>query len=504
MERIGKHRKKILALLVVLIFVVGMCGFIKKGDGIWDALFNTLILYITQYPQETENNWLFAVRFISLAFAGVAIISLLYDRILKYNKIIKAKKAVVIFGNNEEGRKLFQDLTQKKISAILIEDNNWCYPALKYVLLDSEEENLAYYSRHKKILHGIEIHIKTNNMSGLILCNDKVRFFSMEELMARHYWLEYKQMVEKLYIEWGIKDLESSWKKVAETEIHISIIGRGNLGRELIFYAPQYNVIHPGQTIIYHVFTDEKDMKYLNPSWEKLGIVFENGEWYEKTEILRESYTVILAEQSNTIQLAQKIRSLIPEVPLDIITLKDLERDLYYENRSFSGETKVGVYSLYDKSFVDLILEEDSILAAKQLNDAYMSKNLVELVDVGESEKNRREKAWNQLDTFTKYSNISSADYRKILKKIIQQFGFSMPLKDEEIEFLAELEHIRWMNYHFSNGWIFDEELSQKRTGQRKNKECKRHGDLRPYDELDDETKDKDRDNIKKILETLN
>lgn len=493
MELFEKHRKALFIILIVAILITGMFGFYQRDKDFFEAMFNTLILFLTQYPQ-AENRWLFVARILAILFAGLTIVALLYNKFMRYLKIRKARKSILIFGDNEESRNLVEYLKEREISVVFAEDKKWCYPALKYVLLDSEEENIAYYNRHKQILKDSEIHSRGQSISGQILNNDKLHFFSMEELLARYYWLIGKELGDYLYNKWKIKDTASDTFNGVDYEVHISIIGYGEMGRELLFYAPQYNIFHPRQTIIYHVFTDEEDVHYLNPSWEDLGIKIEEGEWYQSIEILKKSEFIILPEQKNMISLLHKVRSFVPEIPIDILTLKDVEKQIFYHNRTFSNQTAIGVYSLYDSNFVDLILQEDSIVGAKQLNFNYAQK-------IGK--QGTMEELWNELDSFTKYSNISSADYRKILTKIVEKLGVKEPLGKEEMDFFAELEHIRWMNYHYSNGWSLDENLSKNVGGARKNMKLKKHGDLIPYKELDEETKEKDRNNIREFLKTL-
>jgi len=57
----------------------------------------------------------------------------------------------------------------------------------------------------------------------------------------------------------------------------------------------------------------------------------------------------------------------------------------------------------------------------------------------------------------------------------------------EKLEVLAEAEHLRWMEYHFRNGWTYAQE---------RNNESKQHPSLKPYPELTSKEQQKDRDQV--------
>lgn len=69
-------------------------------------------------------------------------------------------------------------------------------------------------------------------------------------------------------------------------------------------------------------------------------------------------------------------------------------------------------------------------------------------------------------------------------------------LTADQIEQLAELEHIRWCRYHYLSNW----RLGTPENGRRKDPERRLHTDLIPYQELDESSKEKDRENIRILL----
>ena len=109
------------------------------------------------------------------------------------------------------------------------------------------------------------------------------------------------------------------------------------------------------------------------------------------------------------------------------------------------------------------------------------------------------EKEWGRLDPFTRYSNVSSADYHEIRLKLLEAQGlpcWAEELGPEDMELLAELEHIRWCRYHYLNNWRF----GRPENGKAKDPVRRLHTLLIPYDELSEAEKEKDRENIRVLL----
>ena len=84
--------------------------------------------------------------------------------------------------------------------------------------------------------------------------------------------------------------------------------------------------------------------------------------------------------------------------------------------------------------------------------------------------------AWNELNGFTRGSNIARADHCYIEKRL-EEDGCSA---DE----MQKVEHIRWCRYHFYNRWTYY-------PGEKKDSVNRRHPLLVPYEELSDENKKK-------------
>ena len=72
-------------------------------------------------------------------------------------------------------------------------------------------------------------------------------------------------------------------------------------------------------------------------------------------------------------------------------------------------------------------------------------------------------------------------------------------LSQAELERLAELEHIRWCRYHLLNNWQY----GTPDNGKNKDAVRRIHTLLVPYAALPEAEKEKDRENIRVMLDIL-
>ncbi len=94
--------------------------------------------------------------------------------------------------------------------------------------------------------------------------------------------------------------------------------------------------------------------------------------------------------------------------------------------------------------------------------------------------------------------NISSA-VKQLGYRIVptENLGTAKAVKNfsiEEIEYLAYLEHERWVKERVSNGWIY---------GKARDDERRIHPDILPYDQLSEDAKEYDRLFAYKLIDIL-
>ena len=133
-------------------------------------------------------------------------------------------------------------------------------------------------------------------------------------------------------------------------------------------------------------------------------------------------------------------------------------------------------------------------LRAKQINLRYSH-----LYNGTEETPENMEKEWSSLDSFTRYSNISAADYHKIRLDVMAQQCLPQSADDlspADLEQLSELEHIRWCRYHYLNNWKQGTPVNNRV----KDPVHRTHSLLRPYDTLPESEKEKNRESIRILL----
>jgi hypothetical protein len=128
----------------------------------------------------------------------------------------------------------------------------------------------------------------------------------------------------------------------------------------------------------------------------------------------------------------------------------------------------------------------------------------LELTEGAAAVENPNFKPWDQLSLEQKEFNRHFADDIGLKLKRIGAIVMPMPLPDPageqfafsaaELERLARCEHERWMEERRRAGWTFGPERDDAH---------KIHDALKPYDELDPPTRDKDRDAVAGIPGTL-
>lgn len=219
--------------------------------------------------------------------------------------------------------------------------------------------------------------------------------------------------------------------------LSIVLLGGGALAENLLYYGLLDNIFHPKQRIEYHIFGGCARFAAVHTQLDQIG----------------DPALTLLAEAAG----------------LEVFPWLDLA--LKPEH----------------------ILQDDLFTLAKRINLRYAHIH----GGVEEADQNR-EAEWDKLDAFTRYSNVSCADYHDIRLEMLKHMGLPADadrLPPDKMELLAELKHIRWCRYHYLNNW-------RRGAGEdgKKDPAARLHPDLVSYEELTGPDKKKDRDNIKVLL----
>jgi len=141
-------------------------------------------------------------------------------------------------------------------------------------------------------------------------------------------------------------------------------------------------------------------------------------------------------------------------------------------------------------------ISDDAFLEqlARSIHEDYVAKSEAR----GETKAgNRSMVPWDELSQDLRDANVAqAAGIGSKLEAVnavvvpesaaVSDFSFT----PEEVEGLAETEHKRWMNERIAQGWSYGPERDDRR---------KFHPDLKQWDELDEDTRERDRDAVRAI-----
>lgn len=187
-----------------------------------------------------------------------------------------------------------------------------------------------------------------------------------------------------------------------------------------------------------------------------------------------------------------------------------------YQKKEYSnqvGHTMYNNVQTFGDYGIDFSIDSDEIRWGKYIN--YIYQQLYENADVatGIEMLEYSEKLWSRLSIDKRWSNIYNAS--SLLYKLrgvgienLQQLASKMDILHDKLDILSEVEHNRWNVEQLMHGYrpttqsehknILDNPVLKSEYKQRYI-----HDDIRPYSELDEYSKDKDRQLIKYLAEAI-
>ena len=414
-----------------------------------DAVYESLKLYGGSTESGVEVGVLLEIsRFLALA----ATFSILMNVFNKMGDVIDWFKlrlagSTVVYGNSSYAEYMFESLAPRlrlRGGEKLIKN------ASRHLLMFSDDtQNLEFYNQNYEFLKGKNVYIMLEDISRQNIENPLITVFSIAENCARQYWRDYP--------------VEKSEK--------IAIIGFGNVGKNILLYGLQMNLIDPGQCFEYHIYGDGTEFRREHTELDKMDpdqIVFHDDGIYGYTEMAEFDRIIICGSTNENCNIAV-VSKLLAAAPVNrqiyVYTPNgDIITNLFGKDRLICFGTTKEMVS------IDIILNEKSMKAARKQHEFYV--------------KQYGGTPWEKLDCFKRYSNVSSSDYMYMVKRLFER---GLPW-----DRIAELEHIRWCRYHYIHNWKYGAETdSSKRI----------HNCLIPFAELSEEEKLKDIEAIKSKLQ---
>ena len=469
-----KACKRILFILPVFLGVYGLC--IRGEESLIDALFNSLLMYVFCYAENPANWAVEAARWMAPLMPASGILSIVQTLRVRMHHFLlfKSGKSIAVYGPDDEKETLLDEIGRFGING-----KDDFVPATRYILLDDEQTNFAFYHANRSKLADRAVCLKSRTLRSGAVCDSNLSVFCPEETSARLFWKE--NCIYSLSKEHGHK-------------MEIVLIGFDKLGENLLLFGLQNNIFSPDQEIAYHVFGDGTKFRATHTELDSLSdaVVFHQEPWYSHLPMMEKAAMVIVLTQDNQIELLQELLFAVKRNPIHVFAANSLAASLLHEKE------RLMIFDWKKKAqCLEHILSDTLFQRAKKINLRYA--HLYSGIEENDEEMDLQ---WKQLDTFTRYSNVSSADYHEVRLKMLEADGkeISDPagFPAELLELLAELEHIRWCRYHWLNNWKY----GVPADGRAKDKSLRIHRDLIPYQELTEGEKEKDRENIR-ILHSI-
>lgn len=452
----------------------GLMGFfVVARQSFTDSLFLSISLYMMNYQDTPPNFWIELGRWTApLASASGILLafSVLRKRLRDY-WCYRSGQSIAVYGPESEKQELLARLGRDGIDG-----GERLVRAQRYILLGSEEENLAFYTEHSHALAHRMVFLCSRTLPAQSVSAANLRLFCPEETAARLFWktCDMYRLSESCH-----------------HQLQIVFVGFGRLGEELLKYGLQDNIFSPRQRIEYHIFGEGAAFRAVHRELAEIGdpIHFHGMPWYEELSMLEQAQMVIVLEQENQLSLLQSLLLATRRMKIHVFTAESTGVEL------LAGRERLVSFSWRREVLTpERILEDGLFERAKRINLRYAS-----LYGGATENEETKEAEWQKLDAFTRYSNISSADYHEVRLEMLKAMG--QPADPRQIpadclELLAQLEHIRWCRYHFLNNW----RQGALPAGQRKDAGQRIHTDLVPYESLSEGEKEKDRETIRVLL----
>ena len=457
-------------ILLVSPLVLGIAGYyFIDGRPFLQSLYVSLKLYYFGSEDMPPNTVIEIARWLGpVATASGFVMVLQFLRRGLHNCFAYIKgDSTAVYGSDAAKLPLLEQL-----GANGIDGHSSFVRAHRYILLNGEEENLAFFDKYRKEIGGKPVYAQCGQTSAQAVSAHNLRLFCSEETAAAVFWKQHC-----IY----------ALSKQHSHQLKIAFIGFGKLGKEVLLSAVQNNIFSPQQQIDYHIFGEAEGFCNIYHQLKQIddNIIFHYKQWYEQIDFINSMDMVVVLSQENQPDLVRKLL-----LSTECEKLYVFYAAQYSENLLENSSRVVNFRWKDVAQKPENIIESSLFEAAKKINLRYAS--LYGGVEITEANKDAE---WQKLDTFTRYSNISAADYHSIQKEIIKQENQGPDLENISsglLETLAELEHIRWCRYHYLNNWKY----GQTPNGT-KDRQKRIHPDLVPYSQLSEGEKDKDRENIR-------
>lgn len=468
-------RTKILYIILFCIpFILGFIGNYRSGNPLLNSLYSAVCIYVMELQIQPENflseiaRWTAPLMTASGLFMAFQQIRRAVSNRIKGNN----PNSVALYGDSKYIDTLIDKLGKLGIQGGMDDLSDGIDKAGRYVILfQQEQEGLAFYEKNKKDFQGGQVYLSLETITPQSLQDPNLTVFNLKENTARMYWDTFS--------------LAEDFAK-NHLDLKIGIIGFDTLGQNILTYGLLNNIYARDQHIEYHIWGNYTDYQNVHTELHALlpdEIIFHSDSWTSDIPVINDLDRLILCDDSE--ENLKTLSTLLTYSTCRNIYVNDYRNQIIH---SLFAREGVHIFGSADEIVnVEQIFKETMLADAKAFNHYYAMK-YQNCPDTEEA----KEAAFRSLDSFTRYSNIASADYQKVREKMIailkqpEESTADAVIRNKDL--LAELEHIRWCRYHYLNNWHY----GIPENGKAKDIQHKIHTDLIPFEQLDEDDKSKD------------
>ena len=463
-----RYLKKIIFLIFLLLpFCLGTIGYFLEGQTLFNSMYGAFVLYAVNPIYDNMNAWIEIARWTAPAVLASGLLMALKGILYEVKTFFLGFRgdASAIYCDNDFGEILEKNLNH----GILIKNETVKDAKCHIIMFAEDEKSFKFYALNKDRLANQEVYIKSDTADAFKLNVDGVKFFNINEIIAANYWRD-RNLTE--------------FTTDSDINIKIALLGFGRLGQKLLSGAVLNHLYSLNQRIEYHVWGDFGLYKNLHDDLELMNadtIVWHEGNAENAVNTIAGMDRIIITD--NNIEMISALTELGADNKTDCF-------DPYGRFDIVYSDSRIYTFGRYDEILTEENIKKDNLYyLAKQLNYQYV------VMYGGSQTDNTNEDAaveteWNNLNSFTKGSNIASATYHDIRLIIMKKRG-TTEITDE----MAEIEHIRWCRYHYLNHWKYAETANGKKDTAKKLHPC-----LVPFSALSSENMGKDKEAIKLLL----
>lgn len=459
MPEMRKRLKKWVPVLSVVPLLLGTSGYLCAGERLLDALYFSFSLYFVNLVSDSSNILVELARWTAALVTATAVLCALRQIGIRlyWAALCLKRDSVAVYCDGEE-RVRFSD----EGHGVIYPGRNFRAGAKSHIImLENDRDSLAFYEANRHLLRGHPVYIGLRGMDWNYMRDvPDATFYDIDGAAARTLW----------------KSLRL-WRR-GRDRLTLVIWGGGHLGQSILDHGSLLNLFAPNQEIAYHLVGDTA-LYQINRGRFLTGnldtISFHDTDSPSAWKAVQQADVVILAEEAPAERI-QALRIANENGVVYYYAPKDADVGAYL---NFSDLYAFGKGLCTDEN----IRGEALVRRAKTLNYDY-AKACGQLAP-GET----ADEAWKKLDGFTRWSNISSADFQEVLPDI----RAARPALT--LDTLAALEHLRWCRFHTLAGWRYGVPEKGNRDAERKIHKC-----LCPYEKLDEKDREKDLAIVRRIL----